>query len=145
MSLGANGEEQANNSSIQPSSDGPQVIPFLLYNNHHQSVIFNNSQTLSHHLPIPNTSRERSLHPKTPPKLHHHAAHTRLQRQIQTLPTLQIRRPRRNHRAHLRRDHEPYHIKRPHAVGVSDSHGHVWYCHACEGKLGQDHRSCRLR
>ena len=42
---------------------------------------------------------------------------------------------------HLRRDHEPYHIKRPPAVGVSDSHGHVWYCYACEGKLGQDHMS----
>ena len=96
---GANGEEQANNSSIQLSSDGPQVIPVLLYNNHHQSVIFNNSQTLSHHLLIPNTSRDRSLHPKTPPNLHHHVAHTRLQRQIQTLPTLHFRRPRRNHRA----------------------------------------------
>jgi hypothetical protein len=42
---------------------------------------------------------------------------------------------------HLRRDHQPSNIKRPQALGVSDSHGHVWYCHACKGKLGQDHRS----
>ena len=42
---------------------------------------------------------------------------------------------------HLRRDHKPHDIKRPHALGVSDSHEHLWYCFACRGKLGEDHRS----
>jgi hypothetical protein len=42
---------------------------------------------------------------------------------------------------HLRRDHEPSEIKRPHALGVSDSHGHVWYCFGCATRYSKDHKS----
>ena len=33
-----------------------------------------------------------------------------------------------------------YFIRRPGAVGVSDSHGHIWYCFSCETKT-KNHRS----
>ena len=42
---------------------------------------------------------------------------------------------------HLRGSHRFTWIRRPHAVGVADNHGHVWYCFKCLGKWGQDHRS----
>lgn len=41
---------------------------------------------------------------------------------------------------HIRKKHISS-IRRPNALGISDSHGNVWYCFACEGSLGQDHRS----
>jgi hypothetical protein len=34
-------------------------------------------------------------------------------------------------------------ISRPAALGVSDSHGHLWYCFSCETNLAKDHRSFR--
>ena len=56
---------------------------------------------------------------------------------------------------HLRREHQPYNIKRPNPLGVSDAHGHLWgcssgvrdsdgnlwYCFACTGAYGKDHKS----
>ena len=39
---------------------------------------------------------------------------------------------------HARKDHID--IRRPGAVGCSDSHGHVWYCFSCETDWN-DHRS----
>lgn len=41
---------------------------------------------------------------------------------------------------HLRGVHGRTSIHRPHAVGVPDSRGHLWYC-KCLGRLGKDHRS----
>lgn len=41
---------------------------------------------------------------------------------------------------HLRSKHLSF-IRRPNALGFSDSHGHVWYCFHCESKTGNDHRS----
>lgn len=42
---------------------------------------------------------------------------------------------------HLRNDHKLSFIKRPFGLGVSDSHGHVWYCFQCNTDFGKDHRS----
>ena len=42
---------------------------------------------------------------------------------------------------HLRATHGHRFIRRPHALGVSDSRGHVWYCFRCEDGTGKDHRS----
>jgi hypothetical protein len=42
---------------------------------------------------------------------------------------------------HLRRNHQPSNIKRPQALGVSTSHGHLWYCFGCGGRYGKDHKS----
>ena len=39
---------------------------------------------------------------------------------------------------HLRGTHRI--IQRPHALGVPDSHGHIWYCF-CFGQLSQYHKS----
>lgn len=44
---------------------------------------------------------------------------------------------------HLRTHYGEGFIRRPGRVGDYDSHGNVWYCFRCTGKLGQDHRSCR--
>ena len=41
---------------------------------------------------------------------------------------------------HLRGNHGPIFIRRPSALGVSDTRGLVWYCFYCSGKL-KDHRS----
>ena len=41
---------------------------------------------------------------------------------------------------HLRGIHGHNFISRP-PLGMSDSHGHGWYCFGCDGKLGKDHRS----
>ena len=43
---------------------------------------------------------------------------------------------------HLRGIHgHSFMIRRPFALGMPDSHGNIWYCFGCEGKLGKDHRS----
>ncbi|KFY60916.1 hypothetical protein V496_05223 [Pseudogymnoascus sp. VKM F-4515 (FW-2607)] len=42
---------------------------------------------------------------------------------------------------HLRQKHQLSFIRRPQGLGISDSHGHVWYCFHCEDKTGKDHRS----
>ena len=56
---------------------------------------------------------------------------------------------------HLRREHQPYNIKRPNPLGVSDAHGHLWgcssgvrdsdgnlwYCFACTGAYGKGYKS----
>ena len=42
---------------------------------------------------------------------------------------------------HLRREHEPNNVKRPNALGIPDSHGHLWYCFGCTGAYGKDHKS----
>jgi hypothetical protein len=39
------------------------------------------------------------------------------------------------------RTHGEISIDRPAALGVSDNHGHLWYCFNCETKLGKNHRS----
>lgn len=44
---------------------------------------------------------------------------------------------------HLRSVHRVQFVKRPHALGTPDSYGNLWYCFACVGRLGQDHRSFR--
>jgi hypothetical protein len=40
---------------------------------------------------------------------------------------------------HLRKKHKLSFIKRPNRLGISDGHGHVWYCFQCEAKTGKDH------
>jgi hypothetical protein len=42
---------------------------------------------------------------------------------------------------HFRREHHPHSVKRPNALGVADSHGHLWYCFWCVGAYGKDHKS----
>ncbi|PMD59024.1 uncharacterized protein K444DRAFT_613812 [Hyaloscypha bicolor E] len=42
---------------------------------------------------------------------------------------------------HLRTKHKLSFIRRPQSLGISDSHGHVWYCFHYETKRGKDHRS----
>lgn len=42
---------------------------------------------------------------------------------------------------HLRTKHKLCFIRRPHSLGLSDSHGHVWYCFQCGTKTGKDYRS----
>jgi hypothetical protein len=42
---------------------------------------------------------------------------------------------------HVRTTHREKWIIRPAALGVSDSHGRLWYCFNCETRLGKDHRS----
>lgn len=42
---------------------------------------------------------------------------------------------------HLRKKHKRSFIKRPQGLGISDSHGHVWYCFDCEADTGKDHKS----
>ena len=44
---------------------------------------------------------------------------------------------------HVRSSHDGHRFfKRPHALGVADSHGHLWICHICEDrKTYKDHRS----
>lgn len=41
---------------------------------------------------------------------------------------------------HIRKKHSFTGIRRPHAVGVPDSHNHIWYCFDCETDL-KYHRS----
>ncbi|PGH30874.1 hypothetical protein GX50_06375 [[Emmonsia] crescens] len=41
---------------------------------------------------------------------------------------------------HLRAYHTQL-IKRPGALGVQDSHGHMWYCFICDSDPFKDHRS----
>jgi hypothetical protein len=44
---------------------------------------------------------------------------------------------------HLRGVHGWRFIRRPYALGFSDSHGHLWYCFGCDTKLGKGHKSFR--
>ena len=42
---------------------------------------------------------------------------------------------------HLREKHKLLFIRRPQRPGTPDTHGNIWYCYACETKMGKDHRS----
>jgi hypothetical protein len=44
---------------------------------------------------------------------------------------------------HLRTKHKLSFIRRPQGLGISDSHGNVWYCFHCWAKTGKEHRSFR--
>jgi hypothetical protein len=44
---------------------------------------------------------------------------------------------------HLRAKHKLSFIQRPQGLGVSDSHGNMWYCFHCWDKTGKDHKSFR--
>jgi len=42
---------------------------------------------------------------------------------------------------HLRGIHGQNFTRRPSALGMLDTHGNMWYCFRCSGKLGKDHKS----
>jgi hypothetical protein len=42
---------------------------------------------------------------------------------------------------HVRRAHNDGLLKRPHALGTPDTHGHLWYCFECDSRSGNDHSS----
>lgn len=42
---------------------------------------------------------------------------------------------------HIRRAHNNGSLRRLHALGTRDTHGHLWYCYDCESRSGNDHSS----
>jgi hypothetical protein len=109
-------------------------------------VIFNRLQAHSHHLPVTPAleNKTKEVHTQRAPNHRHikHVTHPRLQRQIQNAASPSTHKTWAKPSSTCAATTNPRTSSAPTPwAHPTPTAGHVWYCHACEGRLGQDHRS----